>query len=91
MRIVHWRYDDGIRPPGSFEIVDASDIGWYCWVYTEDHEHQLFLDWLQLHVRKGYEAIRRFNSGDPMTTLQINDLNEGLQFKEYWREHFATY
>jgi hypothetical protein len=91
MKVVHWRYDDGVRMAPSFDVVDESDIGWYCWVYTEDHEHQPFLDWLQLHVRKGYEAIRRFNSGDPMTTLQINDVDEGLRFKKYWGDHFATY
>jgi hypothetical protein len=90
MRILYWHYDDG-KSISFYDEIDETSIGWHCWVFTDKSEHQYFLNWLQLHIRKGYDAQHRFNSGDPMTTLKITDNDEALKFKEYWREHFEPY
>jgi hypothetical protein len=97
MKILYWKYDDGrqymlpIDLSKPKDIIDKDNIGWYCWVFTDSNEHQYFLDWLQLHIRKGYDAHYRFNGGDPMTTLRIIDNDEALKFKEYWGEHFGSF
>jgi|SRR5476651_376467 len=99
MRILHWHYNDGVQQHYDLRLgdwvvepeIEQSEIGWHCWVFMSSDETQFFNDWLQLHIRKGYEAISRFNSGDPMTTLQIVDETESLKFKEYWSEYFDPY
>jgi hypothetical protein len=99
MKVRHWRYDDGRVKTFDRKIgawVDLGEVedeqkGWHCWVYLDDQfEITRFNNWLQLHIRKGYEAIRRFNSGNPMTTLIISDDDEAMKFKEYWSDYFAT-
>jgi hypothetical protein len=99
MKIRHWRYDDGREKAFDRKTntwvdlgeVDDRNRGWHCWVYLDDEfERRRFHNWLTLHVRRGYEAISRFNSGNPMTTLIINDDDEAMKFKEYWSDYFAT-
>ena len=85
--IYHWRFETGEQ-----EFVGASKVypsgyrpgaprGWYCWVYAEDDDE--FEKWMRLNCPSA-DCTRRFNSGDPMTTVYIPDDNEAMLFKLRW-------
>jgi hypothetical protein len=97
MIIRHWRYNDGrdcVFDPKTFQMVKTDSIdedvkGWHCWVWLRTSTlEDRFFNWLELHIRKGYDTCNRFNSGDPMTELYIKDDAEAEKFKEYWEEYF---
>jgi hypothetical protein len=79
----HWTFHNGIDPinPGNpfGEIIVPR--GWTCWVYPED-DHE-FEDWMH-RMCPTAECTRRFNSGDPMTTVNISDDKEAMLFQLRW-------
>ena len=85
--VQHWRFETGkpefvgmsvIYPTGYREGVPR---GWYCWVYPADDEE--FEAWMSVHCPTA-DCTRRFNSGDPMTTVYISDDAEAMLFKLMW-------
>lgn len=83
----HWRFESGesvfmgksvIYPDGYRE---GSPRGWYCWVYPEDDEE--FENWMSKNCPTA-DCTRRFNSGDPMTTVYIKDDTEATIFSLRW-------
>ena len=75
----HWRFEDGVTPinPGNLFGETILPRGWYCWVYPED-DHE-FEDWMNVHCPTA-ECYHRFNSGDPMYTVNIFDDRECMLF-----------
>ena len=56
--------------------------GWHCWVYPADRHE--FEDWMSKNMTGGYECDYRFNSGDPMYTVIINEDEDATLFKIRW-------
>lgn len=75
----HWRFEDGVTcpNPGSMFPTDPPPRGWYCWVYPSDDIE--FEKWMSKMCPTA-DCTRRFNSGDPMTTVFISDDNEAMMF-----------
>jgi uncharacterized protein YndB with AHSA1/START domain len=79
----HWRFEDGKTSPnlGGIIEMDPPPRGWYCWVYPEDNEE--FEAWMKKNCPTA-DCIRRFNSGDPMTTVYIREDREATLFQLKW-------
>ena len=83
--IHHWRYDDGwhtepsiFRKPGqALREFREEIVGWHCWVYCDDHHE--FIDWMEEHC-PGADCTARFNSGNPMVTVNITNKDEAAYF-----------
>jgi hypothetical protein len=78
----HWQFHNGIDPvnPGSqWPLVPTR--GWTCWVYTSDRAE--FEHWMQENCPDS-ECSYKFNSGNPMYTVRINDDKECMLFKLRW-------
>lgn len=71
----HWRYEDGAD-----EDLSLSP-GWCCWVYPEDDIE--FESWMT-RMCPTAEICHRFNSGNPMWTVQITDEKEATMFTLMW-------
>lgn len=91
-KVHHWRYDDGwqetplilkkLNPARPDREFNEYLVGWHCWVYAEDDDK--FEAWMK-HTMKGkYDVTRRFNSGDPMSTVWINLDEDATLFKLMW-------
>jgi hypothetical protein len=81
--IHHWRFEDGLTcpNPGSPYPIDPPPRGWYCWVYTNDNDE--FEEWMS-RMCPTADYTRRFNSGNPMTTVYISDDKEATLFQLRW-------
>lgn len=79
----HWRFEDGKNSPygGSRWASSAPARGWYCWAYPSDN--RAFESWMKANCPKT-DITHRFNSGDPMYTVYINNDQEALVFKLKW-------
>lgn len=79
----HWRFEDGITPVnlGGLWPMDPPPRGWYCWVYSEDYND--FESWMAKNCPTA-DLTRRFNSGDPMTTVYIKEDQEATLFQLRW-------
>lgn len=88
MTVHHWRFHDGKTPvnPGNRFGELIPDRGWYCWAYPEDNDE--FEDWMDTHCPKT-DFTWRFNSGDPMYTVYINDDIESKTFENKWIKNEA--
>jgi len=88
-RIKHWLFEDGVpeKVPEPMSVVDAAlypsgfkdpiPYGWYCWVYADDDLE--FRTWMAVHCPNA-DCTYRFNNGDPMHTVHIDDDQENLVF-----------
>lgn len=83
--IHHWRYEDGwhnvptiLRKKGDVarEFIEEM-VGWHCWVYCNDHHE--FISWMEDHCPTA-DCTPRFNSGDPMVTVNIKSKDEAAYF-----------
>ena len=83
LSIQHWRFEDGktCPNPGSPFSMDPPPRGWYCWVYAQSVGE--FDDWMKKYCPKA-DCTHRFNSGNPMTTVYINDDKEAVLFQLKW-------
>jgi hypothetical protein len=75
----HWTFHNGIDPinPGNQFGETVLPRSWTCWVYPyDDHE---FEEWMS-RMCPTADCTRRFNSGDPMTTVTITDDTEATLF-----------
>jgi uncharacterized protein YndB with AHSA1/START domain len=81
--IHHWRFEDGGTSPnpGGIIEIDPPPRGWYCWVYPKDNEE--FEAWMKKNCPTA-DCTRRFNSGDPMTTVYIREDREATLFQLKW-------
>lgn len=82
----HWHYEDGLTSPNAHHPIPGARLdppprGWYCWAYPDDDE--AFRDWMKECCPRA-DITYRFNSGDPMWTVYINDEQEALLFKLKW-------
>jgi hypothetical protein len=79
----HWRFEDGktCPNPGSMWESEPPPRGWYCWVYPEDDLE--FEEWMS-RMCPTADCTRRFNSGDPMTTVYISEDSEATAFHLRW-------
>ena len=81
--IQHWQYHDGVTPinPGNpfGEIVPPR--GWTCWAYPEDNNE--FEDWMAKNCPTA-DCTFRFNSGNPMWTVNITEEKEAMIFQLRW-------
>ena len=78
----YWRFDDGTKPinPGN-PFMSFVPRGWYCWVYPEDnHEFEI---WMTRHCPTA-DVTHRFNNGNPMWTVYINNDHEATLFQLRW-------
>lgn len=81
----HWRYDDGwldvpavLRKPNEPAREFREEVvGWHCWAYCDDHHE--FIRWMEEHCPNS-DCTPRFNSGDPMVTVNITDKDEAAYF-----------
>jgi len=86
VRVHHWRYEDGKTSPNAGHpikelILDPPPRGWYCWVYLNDDRE--FEEWMS-RMCPTADCTRRFNSGDPMTTVYISKDSEATAFQLRW-------
>ena len=83
----HWRFDDGwydvpgvllsLTPGMNPREFREEIVGWHCWVYCNDHRE--FTDWMEEHCPTA-DCTPRFNSGNPMVTVNITDKDEAAYF-----------
>lgn len=81
--IHYWRFEDGntCPNPGSRWEMEPSPRGWYCWAYPSDD--RAFERWMKGTCPKA-DIAHRFNSGDPMYTVYIDDDREATLFQLAW-------
>lgn len=79
----HWRFEDGktCPNPGNQWPMDPPPRGWYGWVYPEDDRK--FEKWMTVNCPTA-DVTHRFNSGDPMYTVYINNDIEATVFSLMW-------
>ena len=79
----HWEFHDGVTPinPGNQFGETILPRGWTCWVYPRDDNE--FEEWMS-RMCPTADCTRRFNSGDPMTTVYISDDKEATLFQLKW-------
>ena len=82
-KVHHWRFNDGVTPinPGNPFGEIVAPRSWSCWVYPEDDQE--FEDWMAKNCPTA-DCTRRFNSGDPMTTVYIKNDIEATLFNLRW-------
>ena len=81
----HWRYDDGWHTIPQILLKPGEDprefreelVGWHCWVYCKYHDE--FLEWMAEHCPTA-DCTQRFNSGNPMITVNITNKDEAAYF-----------
>ena len=82
----HWRYSDGWSDIPYILLKDKNSpgrefreemVGWHCWVYCNDHHE--FIEWMIEHC-PGADCTPRFNSGNPMVTVNITNKEEAAYF-----------
>lgn len=86
----HWHYEDGWRyiyPSVNIEDGETREFyeemrGWHCWVYP--HNDRDFEEWMDANIKGKYDYTHRFNSGDPMYTVNISNNEDALLFKLKW-------
>jgi hypothetical protein len=79
----HWRFNDGVTPinPGNQFGETILPRSWTCWVYPEDnHEFEIWMT----RMCPTADFTPRFNSGDPMWTVDITDDKEATLFQLRW-------
>lgn len=82
-KIHHWSFNDGVTPinPGNPFGETVLPRGWSCWVYPEDnHEFEIWMT----RMCPTADFTPRFNSGDPMWTVNIADDKEATLFQLRW-------
>jgi len=78
----HWEFHNGVDPinPGNqWPLVPAR--GWTCWVYPSDDLK--FEEWMSQNCPTA-DYSHRFNSGDPMYTVNIKEDKEAMLFQLKW-------
>jgi len=88
--VCYWKYDDGwsVIPDmlrdasGKDQEFEECLVGWHCWVYPKDD--YAFEEWMDKNMLGKFECIHRFNSGDPMYTVQICNDEDATLFKLTW-------
>lgn len=78
----HWQFHNGVDPinPGS-QWPSILPRGWTCWVYPADDRE--FEDWMKKNCPTA-DCTHRFNSGNPMYTVNISDDKEAMIFQLRW-------
>jgi hypothetical protein len=82
----HWSFHDGVTPinPGDCRKRLGETVlprGWTCWVYPEDnHEFEIWMT----RMCPTADFTPRFNSGDPMWTVNISNDKEAVLFQLKW-------
>lgn len=88
--VQNWHYNDGWRDI-PFVLsrsltrereFDEELVGWHCWVYAGNDCD--FRKWMEENMTGPYECDFRFNSGDPMHTVQIKSEEDATLFKLRW-------
>ena len=79
----HWEFHDGVTPinPGNQFGEIVLPRGWTCWVYPQDDRE--FEEWMARMCPMA-DYIHRFNSGNPMYTVNISDDKEATLFQLKW-------
>ena len=90
--VQYWKYRDGwtITPiilrkfnPDLPEMeFDPNTVGWFCWVFTDDPDK--FEQWMRDNMTGNYDITWRFNSGNPMYTVNIQSDSDASLFKLRW-------
>ena len=84
IHISYWAYHDGVtREGGTEEYPHIPKKGWSCWAYAS-HVKEEFEEWMSTCMKGNYECIHRFNSGDPMFTIHIDEDEDAMLFKLRW-------
>ncbi len=80
--VQHWQFHNGVDPinPGS-QWPAIPPRGWSCWVYPEDDNE--FEQWMIKNCPTA-DWTHRFNSGNPMYTVNISNDNEAMLFQLRW-------
>lgn len=86
MRIEHWRFEDGL-PKEQLGLFQPDPIkrGYYCWVYTKEGDN--FEKWMEQTFGDDESRAEwdfRFNSGNPMITVQIWNDADATLFRLKW-------
>jgi hypothetical protein len=79
----YWEFHNGVDPinPGNQFGETVLPRGWTCLVYPEDDRK--FEEWMT-RMCPTAEVTPRFNSGDPMWTVNITDDKEATVFQLRW-------
>ncbi len=80
--VQHWQFHNGVDPinPGS-QWPAIPPRGWSCWVYPEDDNE--FEQWMIKNCPTA-DWTHRFNSGNPMYTVNISNDKEAMLFQLRW-------
>lgn len=85
--VEHFRYMDGWHqyPWSDEKEFEEEHVGWHCHVrFTTDDAASEFYNWMQDSMTGVFEAIMRFNGGDPIYTVQIKEEQDAAIFKLKW-------
>jgi hypothetical protein len=79
----HWKFHDGVTAinPGNPFGESVPPRGWTCWVYPDDDNE--FVEWMH-RMCPTADVTHRFNSGDPMYTVNITKDSEATAFQLRW-------
>jgi hypothetical protein len=82
-KVHHWKFHDGVTPinPGNQFGETVLPRGWTCWVYPDDDNE--FVEWMN-RMCPTADVTHRFNSGDPMYTVNISKDSEATAFQLRW-------
>ena len=82
--IYYWEYSDGVTRQGGTDLFPMiPPKGWSCWAYAA-HIQNEFDEWMENNMKGKYDCTFRFNGGDPMFTIWIEDDEDATLFKLRW-------
>jgi len=79
--VQHWRFEDGERNTSPLWSSESLPRGWYCWVYPTDND--AIREWME-RMCPSADITHRFNSGNPMWTVYIEDDKDATLFQLKW-------
>ena len=81
--VEHWKYS--VRPDDDYiDTTGVNGTGWSCWAYAT-HMKEDFEEWMEQNMLGRYDCTLRFNSGNPMYTVWIENEVDASAFKLRWQ------
>lgn len=89
--IYGWRFKSGVDDEDSKAWAnDDTPPGWYCSAYQRDAPKG-FEEWMFANLKGSFACTLRFNGGNPMWVIFIEDERDAMLFKLRWNDYMEKW